>query len=56
MMAYSIDPNEAYLTKKGIENIKSSLAKEIFRNDLLHIYRKQKDFRDSLRHESAARM
>ena len=37
MMAYSVDPNEAYLTKKGIEHIKSALAKEIFRNDLLHI-------------------
>ena len=56
MMAYSIDPNEAYLTKKGIENIKSALAKEIFRNDLLHIYKKQTDFRDSLRHESVARL
>ena len=56
MMAYSVDPNEAYLTKKGIENIKSALAKEIFRNDLLHIYRKQTDFRDTLRHESAARL
>lgn len=56
MMAYSVDPNEAYLTKKGIENIKSALAKEIFRNDLLHIYKKQTDFRDSLRHESVARL
>mgnify|MGYP003449842259 FL=1 len=56
MMAYSVDPNEAYLTKKGIENIKSALAKEIFRNDLLHIYKKQTDFRDILRHESAARL
>ena len=56
MMAYSVDPNEAYLTKKGIENIKSALAKEIFRNDLLHIYKKQTDVRDTLRHESAARL
>lgn len=56
MMAYSVDPNEAYLTKKGIEHIKSALAKEIFRNDLLHIYKKQTDFRDSLRHESVARL
>ena len=54
MMAYSVDPNEAYLTKKGIEHIRAALAKEIFRNDLLHIYRKQTDFRDSLRHESVA--
>ena len=52
MMAYSIDPNEPYLTEKGIENIKSGLAKEIFQQDLLQIYQKQTDFRDKLRHES----
>ena len=56
MMAYSIDPNESYLTEKGIENIKSSLAKEIFQQDLLQIYQKQTDFRDKLRHESKAQM
>lgn len=52
MMAYSIDPNEPYLTEKGIENIKSGLAKEIFQQDLLQIYQKQTDFRDKPRHES----
>ena len=52
MMAYSIDPNEPYLTEKGIETIKSNLAKEIFQQDLLQIYQKQTDFRDKLRHES----
>ena len=46
MMAYSIDPKEAYLTKKGIETIKSNLAKEIFRQDLLQIYQQQADLRD----------
>ena len=52
MMAYSVDPNEPYLTEKGIENIKSGLAREIFQQDLLQIYQKQTDFRDKLRHES----
>lgn len=56
MMAYSIDPNEPYLTEKGIENIKSGLAKEIFQQDLLQIYQKQTDFRDKLRHESKKHM
>ena len=56
MMAYSIDSKEAYLTEKGIENIKSSLAKEIFQQDLLQIYQKQTDFRDKLRHESKEQM
>ena len=56
MMAYSIDPNEPYLTGKGIENIKSGLAKEIFQQDLLQIYQKQADLRDELRLESRNRI
>ena len=56
MMAYSIDPNEAYLTTKGIETIKSNLAKEIFRQDLLQVYQKQTDIRDDLREESRVRL
>lgn len=55
-MAYSIDPNEPYLTGKGIENIKSGLAKEIFQQDLLQIYQKQTDLRDELRQESRDRI
>ena len=56
MMAYSIDPNEAYLSAKGIETIKSNLAQEIFRQDLLQIYQKQSDLRDELRQESRDRI
>ena len=52
MMAYSADPKEAYLTKKGIETIKSNLAQEIFRQDLLQIYQQQTQRRDELRQES----
>lgn len=56
MMAYSIDPNEAYLSTKGIETIKSNLAQEIFRQDLLQIYQKQTNLRDELRQESRDRI
>ena len=56
MMAYSVDPKEAYLTKRGIETIKSTLAKEIFRQDLLQIYQKQTDLRDELRQACRDRM
>lgn len=45
-------PNEAYLTEKGIENIKSNLAKVIFRQDLISIYQKQTEHRDKLRAEA----
>ena len=56
MMAYSVDPSEAYLSTKGIETIKSNLAQEIFRQDLLQIYQKQPDLRDDLRQESRERI
>ena len=56
MMAYSVDPNEAYLSTKGIEAIKRNLAQEIFRQDLLQIYQKQTDLRDELRQESRDRI
>ena len=51
MMAYSIDPKEAYLTEKGIETIKGELAKEIFRQDHISIYQKQTQYRDQLREQ-----
>ena len=56
MMAYSIKPAEPYLTEKGIATIKSNLAQEIFRQDLLQIYQKQTDLRDELRQESRDRI
>jgi len=52
MIAYSVDPNEAYLSPQGIQNIKSSLAREIFRQDLISIYEKQTEHRDRLRQDS----
>jgi len=52
MIAYSTKPNEAYLTEKGIENIKSNLANIIFRQDLISVYQKQTENRDKLRAEA----
>lgn len=52
LMAYSIDPKEAYLTEKGIEAIKGELAREIFRQDHISIYQKQTQYRDQLRQQS----
>ena len=49
MIAYSTNPNEAYLGKVGIRNIKSCLAKEIFKDDLLHIYKEQTQYRDEIK-------
>lgn len=49
MVVYSVNPREGYLTQTGIEQIKSSLAREIFREDMLSIFREQTDYRDELR-------
>lgn len=56
MMAWSIDPKEAYLTPEGIELIKSILAHEIFHNELLEIYQEQTKTRDELRQESREKL
>lgn len=52
MVAYSTDPKEAYLSKQGIQQIKSVLARDIFQDDLLHFYEEETRLRDSLRQES----
>ena len=52
MIAFSAKPNEPWLTEKGIQEIKSSLAKQIFKNDLIQIYDQQTVHRDALRHDS----
>ena len=52
MVAYSVDPKEGYLTPKGIETIKASLAREIFREDMLAVYAAQTSHRDALRSEA----
>ena len=52
LIAYSINPNEGYLTKQGVNNLRSSFAKDIFAQDLLCIYEKQTEHRDALRTNS----
>lgn len=49
VLLYSTDPqNEGYLTKKGLEHIKSTFATEIFRHELDSIYQEQTKQRDEL--------
>lgn len=52
LIAYSTVENEGYLTQKGVENLRSSFAKDIFQQDLLYIYEKQTEHRDKLRAEA----
>ena len=48
MMAWSVKPNQAYLSKDGIRQIKSTLTNQIFRQELLHIYEQKSTSRDEL--------
>lgn len=52
MVCYSVNPADGYLTKKGIEKIKSGLVKNIFKNEMQTIYADQTQRRDQLKNES----
>ncbi len=52
LIAYSTVDNEGYLTQKGVENLRSSFAKDIFQQDLMCIYEKQTEHRDKLKAEA----
>ena len=48
MMAWSVKPGQAYLSKDGIRKIKSELTNDIFRQEMLHIYEQKSESRDEL--------
>ena len=48
MMAWSAKPNQAYLSKDGIRQIKSTLTNQIFQQELLHLYEEKGVSRDEL--------
>ncbi len=56
MICYSVNPTDGYLTKKGIEKIKSGLVKNIFKNEMQIIYEEQSHRRDQLKAESRETM
>lgn len=52
LIAYSVVENEGYLTKQGIERMRSSLASDIFQQDLISIYEKQAEHRREIKENS----
>ena len=52
VICYSADGQSGFLTKEGIAHIKSGLAQEIFRQNLVSVYQKQTQRRDKLVRES----
>lgn len=56
MVCYSADAKSGFLAKRGIADIKSMLAKEIFQQDLIAIYQRQTQRREELTEEAGKTM
>ena len=56
MVVFSADPKEGYLTKQGIRYIKSAFAKHIFEQDLLQVYERKTEFRNTLQRSAEEKM
>ena len=48
LVLFSTDPKEGYLTKQGIEQVKSAFGRRIFEQDLLHVYEQKTEYRNTL--------
>ena len=56
MMAWSAKAGQAYLSKDGIRQIKSTLTNHIFQNEMLHLYEQKSVSRDELVREARKAM
>lgn len=52
IVVYSANPKEGYLSKSGIERIRSAFANDIYRDELQNLYQRQTIVRDGLRSEA----
>lgn len=52
MIVYSVNPREGFVTKTAIEKMRSTLAGEIFRQDLIQLYEEQTVRRNELTAQS----
>ena len=52
IVVYSEDTHEGYLTKNGIEKIRSAFANDIYKDELQNLYQQQTQVRDKLRSEA----
>ena len=56
MLVWSEKPQEPHLSTVGIHNIKQTIAKDIFRQDLISIYKEQTQARDDIKLAFSSRM
>ena len=52
LVIFSTDPNEGYLTKPAILELRSALTRQIFKDDLKNIYVQQTAYRDQLQEDA----
>lgn len=56
IVVYSADGKQGYLTKNGIEKIRSAFANDIYKDELQNLYLQQTVVRDTLRSEAESAM
>ena len=56
MVIFSSDPKEGFLTKQGIRDVKAAFARQIFQQDLLHVYEQKTAYRNTLQLDAGERM
>ena len=56
MMVWSSRPQEPYLSREGIHNIKKTFASDIFRQEHLQIYKKQTEAREDIKENCRKRI
>lgn len=56
LMVYSKDTKQGYLTNKGIEDMRSLFAKDIFRNEMYQAFTLETQMRDGVRIEAKKRI
>lgn len=56
MVAYSSNPKGGYLTKKGIQEIKSAVARDIFRQDFTALYEQKTGYRREVEEQTRETM
>lgn len=56
LTVYSKDPKQGYLTNKGIEDMRGMFAKDIFRNEMYHLFTLETEMRDEVKDEVKERL
>lgn len=52
LLVYSENPKHGYLTKKGIDSIRSTFANDIFRNEMYHLFTLQTQMRNEVKQKA----